>query len=129
MTNFGSKYGAKFEDVFTFDSKGITTYKNLRTLYEENGADKVYTIRKLFVKNGNFGLECNAVLDDVIVNLPKHKVAEVQEMIKDAEAVEAINAGLAGFMIYQYTDRKYKKQCYGVNWVDVNPINAETLPF
>ena len=55
-----------------------------------------------------------------MVNLPKHLLAQVNEMLKDEEAVQAIQLGRAGFRIRQYQPKGSTRICYTVDWVDVD---------
>ncbi len=42
-----------------------------------------------------------------------------EDMLRDAEAVKAINEGHVGITVYQYQQRRFNKTCYNVRWVDL----------
>lgn len=116
--SFGSKH-ASSSVSFDFDYKQVTHYTNLADLYAENGADKVYTIRSLYINtSGKYGPQPIITIDDAFVNAPAHLVQVVTEMMNDPEDVRAINEGKAGFKVRTYLS-KAKKLCYSVDWVDV----------
>lgn len=113
-----SKYnkGNKF-DFRTPESFQFTT---LETLYKVNGADKVYTIKALYInRKSQYGDHPVIVTDAELVDCPKHLLDTVENMINDDEAVEAINSGKVGFSVYTYKDKKHNKTCYSVNWEDI----------
>ena len=60
-----------------------------------------------------------AASDGILIDLPSHMTEEVKEILKDEDDINAIKEGRVGFTIDQYTDKKYGKTCYGVNWVDL----------
>ena len=55
----------------------------------------------------------------MIVNLPQHMTAKVQEMQEDEELTQAINQGLFGFKIYEYTRKGETRKLYSVEWIDI----------
>ena len=95
-------------------------YTTLADLHNENGSDHVYPIAGLYINTkGKYGPQgMIAINDSLMVNLPSHLTETVEEMRKDAEAVEAINNGQAGFKIYLY-QTKNGRTGYSVNWVDL----------
>lgn len=104
------------EKIFNIDTEGFD-YKSLEDLFIDE--DTEYPVCGLYINTkGNFGKEPIIATDEFYVNLPSHLVDTVEAMIKDEEAVEAINDGLVGFTIYQYHQKKFNKDCYGIRWVD-----------
>ena len=92
------------------------TFKSLKELYEENGADCKYRFHGFYVNTkGRFGDAPAAYLDKCIVNFPQHMLADMKDFTD--QDIEDINAGKVGFMIDPY--EKNSKQCYGVLWVDM----------
>lgn len=106
---------------FTFKPDPTAQYVKLSELLAANDGDldTVYTVRALYLNNkSKFGLQCSAALDDVLVNLPAHKVDDVQEIIADPAAVELINEGRCGFKIRPYVDNN-KVDRLTIDWVDI----------
>lgn len=121
---FASKY-SKQAVHFTFDSTGLP-YKSLADLYRDNGEKHVYPIRAIYINTkGRYGDQALLACDDYIVNLPNHLLSICVQMREDAEAVDAINQGKAGFKIYPYVGNTGNKG-FSVNWVD---IEDPKLPF
>ena len=107
---------------------GIATeefeYFKLQDLYEMNGADEVYTLKGVFVNRNKpekqlkeFGASPVGILEDKLINLPNHMLAEVEDILKDEEDIAAIKAGEAIFKIRKY--ESHGKECYGVDWQEV----------
>lgn len=88
-------------------------FTNPKELYEK-GVARVQVFGFYFNKS-NFGLQCNAIGQGFIVNLPQHLNEKVDELLKDKEAVEAIRRGECSLCFYKY-DSKYRKDCYGVTF-------------
>lgn len=113
-----SKYN-KVANRFLFNNEGFE-YIKLSTLFEENGADKVYPIYKLFInRKGSFGDHPVVATETFNIDLPEHLTDTVNQMINDDEAVDAINAGKVGIKIYSYESKNFKRTCYSVNFVDI----------
>lgn len=119
---------------FDFDTTAISgEYKNLETLYKENGHDKVYQVKGLYISTKSEFTEESpiAATATCYVNLPDHQLADVKEMIDSPMAVLAINKGLAGFVIRPYEKKLQRKTgvvtriCYSAEWVDVEPQDFE----
>lgn len=114
---------AKFNaDVakFVFEPSDYFTFKTLEELYKENGKDKVYTVRGMYINTkGIYGENPVIVCDDCYVSLPKHLTPAVKEIRGDKQLVEDVNNGKVGFEIYEYFQPTYKKTCYSINWLDI----------
>lgn len=107
------------KSLFTFKADENFEYKTLEQLYKENGPDKVYNLKAIYINTkGKYGSRPVAVTDFCYVNLPGHLLETVEQMREDDEVIEMINNGKAGFKIYEYTQSKYNKVCYSVEWRD-----------
>ena len=122
------------ERLFTFDCNKIAgNYTNLETMYQEDGEGKEYQIKGVYISTSSqFDPEAPIVaLSNTYVNLPQHQLADIKAMLANKGAINAINAGLAGFTIRQY-ERTVKsgkkliaKTCYQAEWCDVIPSDFE----
>lgn len=121
-----SKYNAE-TNKFAFKLPEDAPFKKL----EELSQTETYTVRGLWIsKKSIYGDHPVITSDDFNIDLPKHTLDTVNALIADDEAVEAINAGKVGITVYDYTDKKYGKHCYGIRWVDINPIEVSSpTPF
>lgn len=112
-----NKGGVKFDvDITGF------TFVDLKSLYKKSPKGEKYVIDGLYInKKSSFGDHPVAILgkEEMLVDLPSHLTDTVKEMLKDEEVVEAIKAGKVGFSVEEYTQDKYKKTCYGINWEDI----------
>lgn len=118
MANLMSKYNSNRR--FTFEASDDMPFMSLGELYVRNGGDTIYPLKALYINNkSKFGPAPVAITTFAFVNLPKHMLATVEDMIKDNETVQYINEGNAGFIIKCYTPRNYPdKIAYSVEWVD-----------
>ena len=123
------------ERLFDFDTSKITgKYTSLEELFKENGPDKEYQLKAVYIsKFSQFADEAPiAALADTYVNLPSHQLSDVKSMMNDANAVRAINTGYAGFTIRPYEksitlkNGKVKKDTYySAEWIDVDTSDYE----
>lgn len=90
---------------------------------------KTVTIRGLFfTKSEQFGLQPNAIIDGALLNLPTHIVDTVKEMLNDDGCVAAIKRGECGVTFRKY-DSKYRKDCWGVDFINLTPTAEQPLIF
>lgn len=108
--------------VFQCNTDGFE-YKKLQDLFDADGAETVYPVQGFYInKKSEYGDAPVAINEDCFVNLPQHLLSDVQDIMKDSEAIEQIKAGGFGYMIEEYEKEvgKKKKICYGVKWVDID---------
>lgn len=117
MASFASKYNKTGFGIDTTDFE----YTKLSAIYnskDNGGADVIHDINGIYVNKSPLGL--SPVIIDVansrLVNLPQHMVTTCQNILADAEAVDAIKHGKVGYTIYEYETRG--KKCYSIRFVD-----------
>lgn len=117
MTSFASKFNKTRK--FDFDTNGFE-FASMSDLFNQNGKDYVYPIRALFINTkGKYADNPVIATDSFLVDFPSHMTETCREILADEGAVAAINAGKVGFRLYTYLQKKYNRQCYGVEFVDV----------
>lgn len=106
-------------NVFGIDTSDYK-YTNLATLFNTDPEAK-HKVLGLFVNTkGKYGSEPNAIIENnLIVNLPRHLLETVNELLDDDRYIDYIKAGHVGFTIYQYHSSKYNKDAYSVTWLDL----------
>ena len=104
-------------NIFDVDTKNFK-WVNLETLFNTD-PDKTYTLLGLFTKGSKFGKEPDAIIQGFKVNLPRHLLDTVNDMLDDNQVIEAIKAGKVGFKIYSYHSNTYNKDAYSVTWLDL----------
>ena len=83
--------------------------------------DIPFTIYGIYINTrGNFDPAPVLALEDRYVNLPAHMTPVCEDMLRDGEAVKAINEGKVGITVYQYQQKRFNKTCYNVRWVDMD---------
>lgn len=110
-----------FVDVNTDGFK----YVSMRDIYTKDG-DKPMPIKGLFINSkGKYGSEAVAIGNNILVNLPKYCVDDVEDMLKDDVVIDAIKQGRVGIKSIPYTNNFSKqtdgtiKTFYKVVWVDL----------
>lgn len=116
--SFASKYQKR---RFNANTQGFE-YHTLGELFkteQANGVTVKYPIKAIYINTQSEYGEAPVIATDVCyVNLPSHLTDVCKQMIADAETVDEINAGKAGFTIYAYEDR-HGTERYSVNWIDL----------
>lgn len=80
-------------------------YKNLKNLYEDENVKQV-PLYSLFINTkGHYGDTPIAVTKGYNINLPKHLLETVREMIEDTEVIELVNNKNVVMNIYPYNNR------------------------
>ena len=123
------------EKLFSIDTSDFE-YFTLEDLYDmaKDAADEAigstgadlnpeeipFTVYGIYINTkGNFDPAPVLALEDRYVNLPAHMTPVCEDMLRDAEAVKAINEGHVGITVYQYLQKRYNRICYNVRWVDL----------
>lgn len=127
---FGNKYGRK-SVTWKVTTKGRKYFK-LEELAAQYAPDRKYIIDCMFINTMSQYGDAPVVgvadaKEPFMVNLPKHLLSDVKEMLQDTEAVEAIQLGRAGFTIRIYNPKGSTRNCYTVDWVDIE--QPGDLPF
>lgn len=113
ITNtFNSNYAFKID----FE-KGFVTLKELRNRYED---DHTHLIHAIGINGkSKYGPHSFLETKDCLVDLPKHMLETCKQILSDSEMVQEIKEGVIGFKIRTYTDNKYQKECYTIEFVDI----------
>ena len=127
---FANKYGRK-SVTWKVSTAGRKYYK-LEELAAQHEVGKRYIMDCLYINTkSQYGEAPVAGVADVkepyMVNLPKHLLDQVRDMLNDTEAIEAIQLGRAGFVIRTYNPKGSNRLCYTVDWVDID--QPGDLPF
>lgn len=117
--SFGKKYNV--ERKFAIDTSEFEYY-SLEELFDESGHDTecAYTIYGVYINSkGMYDDSPVIALADRYVNLPSHLTGVCRAMLEDDQCIKAINQEKCGFTIYKYHQKRFNKDCYGVEWVDL----------
>ena len=126
--SFSKKFNT--EKLFNIETEDFE-YMSLEDLakatesYEE---PPVFVIRGVYINRKSLYDPAPVIaLDDCYVNLPSHLLPACEEMLHDRLAIDAINAGACGFRIEKYFQKRYQRECYSVEWVDILPDRKPVL--
>lgn len=110
LENILNKYSNGGTPQYDF-IKNERDFKKLQDLQEKTR----YTIEALFINTkGKFGNQGVIYTSDAIVNLPNHLTNLIEDMRKDNEVTDAINARQLAFEVYEYTSEQ-GRQGYSIN--------------
>lgn len=117
MTGLMSRFNNS--NVFDIDTSNYK-YVSLETLYDTDPTAQ-YKVLGFFVNTkGKYGAEPNAIIgNNLIVNLPRHLLETVNELLDSDDYIQYIKEGHVGFKIYQYHSNKYNRDAYSVTWLDL----------
>ena len=117
--SFAQKYN-KGNIVFDIDVTDFTFMK-LADIYTDYGKNVVKVDGLYINRKGKFNPHPVAinVEEQTLIDLPEHMTEVVEEILKDSESISLIKKGHVGLRAQKYTDKKYKKTCYGAEWVDM----------
>lgn len=110
MSKFAEKFNKK--PLFDIDTTGFE-YKKISEL--EVGT--IYTLRGIYInKKSKYGDAPVFITDTCFVNIPNHMLDTCLDILNDDENIAEINVGNIGFHTYKYTNKKFNKVCYGVEF-------------
>lgn len=108
--SFATKHNK--EKLFLFEPAEGLEHMNLSDLVEihgltdETGAAIVHKIQAVYINTkGKYGDQPVIGNDEAYINVPHHMVETFREILEDAESINLINSGHAGFTIYQYENQ------------------------
>ena len=120
--SFGKKFNTA--KIFNIKTDGFD-YLSLEDLeaaipLDTDPNEVIFIVRGIYLNNkGLYNPAPVVALDDCYVNLPAHLYETCADIISDNLAVAAINDGKVGFRIEKYFQKKYQKECFSVEWVDL----------
>lgn len=80
--------------------------------------EKEMIVRGAFIsKGGKYGNSPAIILDDCIMNAPRHMQEDIEDLLASEEAIEQVEAGLLAISIYEYEDNNGKTQ-RSFKWID-----------
>lgn len=130
MANFKFSFANQYnsERLFDIDTDGLQ-YHELSDIYSE-GSNETYVVEGLYINTkglydprpcvvASLADDKGNLLFRGYVNLPAHMTETCREILRDKNAVAAINAGKVGFTIYAYEQKKYNRTCFSIRWADI----------
>ena len=119
-------FGKKFNTarIFNIETE-VFDYMSLKDLEATiplgtDPSEAVFIVRGIYINNkGLYDPAPVVALDNCYVNFPAHLYDTCVNIISDDLAVAAINNGKVGFRIEKYFQKKYQKECFSVEWVDL----------
>lgn len=113
MSKFDQKLTRK--NLFIYKEQDLPFLK-LSELKAQKG-DGPFTIKALWIakpQSTKFEAHPVVVIEGFNIDLPPHKLQDVEDMLQDQETIDQINAGECGFIITEYTNNFGKFN--GIEW-------------
>lgn len=116
--SIASKYNKG--SAFTYQAPEDVPFISLEKLFHTGGEGVVYPLHSLYINNkSKYGDAPVAITDGYFVNLPRHMLDTVREMMGDMELIAAVNGGHVGFTVRPYVRTGDNKPLYSVTWLDI----------
>lgn len=121
--SFSSKYNRK--KLFNVSTKGAEFHK-IPEYVAHVGCGNVHPVLAFMIsRKGRYGASCSLFTDisgavpGFWLNMPNSMVDTVAAILDDEEAVQAVNEGKVGFTVRPYHSDRYNKDCYAIDFVDL----------
>lgn len=106
------------QNLFDVDTKDFKWVK-LEELFNTD-PQKQYKVLGVFINHkSKFGDSPVAIIDGFLVNLPRHELDQVKDMLDDNEIIQYIRDGHVAFSVYEYHSTTYNRDAYSVEWLDI----------
>lgn len=117
----GIKKFNKVVATYNYELNDDYTFISLEDLFTSTDENSAFRILGFYTSTaGKYGEAPVVVIKNYLVNLPKHLLEPVKEIMADEEMTELINAGKCAFEIYTYYSKAFDVDCYSVKFLDVN---------
>lgn len=109
----------------SFDSKFIHQADTDNYIKIADMGNNTYTVYGMFINpNGKFGehgcIQVEHENERVWVSLPAGLNDTINSIMSDDLAVEAVNAGCCGIKAREYFSKKYNRNCWTVDFVNID---------
>ena len=129
MAKFSFSKQFNKEKIFNIETEEFE-YMSLEDLANAAASEEeppVFVIRGIYINRKSLYDPAPVVaLDDCYVNFPSHLLPACEEMLHNRLAIDAINDGRCGFRIEKYVQKRFQRECYSVEWVDILPEKKDT---
>lgn len=86
----------------------------------ELGEGAMIQVKGIFINHkGKFGPSPVIIAEDCYFNLPGYMTDTVKDMLQDQELIAAIKVGKVAAEVRKFTDSRYNKESWAVDWKDV----------
>ena len=110
--------------IFNIETEGLE-YVKPEDAFNKYGRDAVYRLDALFInRKGNYDDAPVAVVttnnEQFMLNMPAHMTEEVEKILADSTDIKDIKSGKVGIKLRPYHQRKFNRDCFGQEFVDIN---------
>ena len=93
-------------------------YVTMNELAEKH-PDDIWTVRGVYINNkSKYGPAPCLISDGLVLNLPRHMLQTVEEILKDAQDIADIKAGRVLFRLRPYQLDGDSRTFYSIEWLD-----------
>lgn len=116
--SYFKKFNQSNTDAFNYNRDTPREFQSLENLYRTYGEDHEYTLYGFWFNRGLYGEQAVLVTDaDKLVDAPIRMTDTFKEIVGDDDAVAAINKEECKYKVRKYHNKKYKKDCYTIDFV------------
>lgn len=110
--------------IFDIETEDLE-YLSPEEAFNKYGKETVYRINALFInRKGMYGNAPVAVVttnnDQFMLNMSAHMTEEVEKILADSADIKDIKSGKVGIKLRPYHQRKFNRDCFGQEFVDIN---------
>lgn len=110
--------------IFEIETEGLE-YLKPEEAFNKYGKDAVYRLDALFInRKGNYDDAPVAVVttnnDQFMLNMPAHMTEEAEKILVDSADIKDIKSGKVGIKLRPYHQKKFNRDCFGQEFVDIN---------
>lgn len=100
-----------------FEKLGWITMEDM---YNADRDGTVYTLTGLFINTkSKYGPRPYVSTDKYLVDLPQHRLQDIESMLTLPDIIQQVRDGKAGIMIRPYISKKYDKECFDVIFINL----------
>lgn len=129
--SFANRHNKTTSNLFSYKQIPDAPYYKCREMFDkgftEENKNPVRVLGCYISNAGRYAPNATLICDGFNVNLPKHMVNDVQDILSNEEDIQDINAGVVGVYFYEYVNKNGGKS-YSARWCDMNAGNAD-LPY
>ena len=110
--------------IFEIETEGLE-YLKPEEAFNKYGKEAVYRLNALFINhNSNYDDAPVAVVtinnDQFMLNMSAHMTEEVEKILADSADIKDIKSGKVGIKLRPYHQKKFNRDCFGQEFVDIN---------
>ena len=110
--------------IFEIETEGLE-YLSPEEAFNEYGKEAVYRLDALFINRKGMYDDAPVAVVAInnyrfMLNMSAHMTEEVEKILEDSADIKDIKAGKVGIKLRPYHQKKFNRDCFGQEFVDIN---------